>query len=504
MTQNPSAAIPGEAHWRWLVFAALAAFSMGVYLLVSAQRYGPGFPLDDAWIHQTYARNLALYGEWSFVPGQPSAGSTGPLWAGLLSLGHILGLGPYVAAYYLGWLSLLALGVFGAAAFERLAPSRRKWGFWAGALLMFEWHLVWAAASGMETAFFAVFSLAVFLALLVAVPRAQTGRLYWFGLGALVGLSVWVRPDGLTLLGPVIFSLALRGAASDKKMSQVLVLLAGFALLFVPYLLFNQSTAGAFWPNTFYAKQAEYAVLRENPFLVRWLKEAAIPLLGVGVVLLPGFLYAFFVGVRTRRWPVVAAGLWVLGYLGLYAWRLPVLFQYGRYVMPVIPIFLLLGFDGLARLVHLHSKRMAIRVVSRAWLLIVFVVALSFWVMGARIYARDVEIIESEMVATAHWVAENTAPNALIAAHDIGALGYFSGRPIVDLAGLISPDVIPFIRDEARLEAYLTEQGVDALVTFPGWYPALSARAPLSFTTDAPLSIELNYENMAVYEWNHP
>ena len=501
MKQNQSS---HKVDRRWLILAALAALSMGVYLLVSAERYGPGFPLDDAWIHQTYARNLALYGEWSFVPGQPSAGSTGPLWAGLLAVGHVLGLGPYVAAYSLGWLSLLMLGVLGAAVFERLASARREWGFWAGALLIFEWHLVWAAASGMETALFAVFSLATLLALLVAEQRAQTNGLHWFGLGALVGLSVWARPDGLTLLGPVIFSLVLHGTARDKKLSQVLALLAGFALLFGPYLLFNQSTAGAYWPNTFYAKQAEYAVLRASPFLLRWLQEAALPLLGVGVMLLPGFLYTLVDGLRTRRWPVVAAGLWVLGYLGLYAWRLPVLFQYGRYVMPVIPLYVILGFGGLARLVRLHSKRMAVRVVSRAWLWIILLVALGFWVMGARVYARDVEIIESEMVATAHWVSQNMAPDALIAAHDIGALGYFSGRPIVDLAGLISPDVIPFIRDEARLEAYLNEQGVDALVIFPGWYPALSARAPLSFTTEAPLSIELEYENMAVYEWNRP
>ena len=47
-------------------------------------------------------------------------------------------------------------------------------------------------------------------------------------------------------------------------------------------------------------------------------------------------------------------------------------------------------------------------------------------------------------------MAHNTPPDALIAAHDIGAVGYFGQRRLLDLAGLVSPEVIPFIRDEAQ------------------------------------------------------
>src|SRR5512138_2254022 len=53
---------------------------VGVYVITSARTFRIGYPLDDAWIHQTYARNLALHGEWAFIPGRPSAGSTSPLW----------------------------------------------------------------------------------------------------------------------------------------------------------------------------------------------------------------------------------------------------------------------------------------------------------------------------------------------------------------------------------------------------------------------------------------
>ena len=106
------------------------------------------------------------------------------------------------------------------------------------------------------------------------------------------------------------------------------------------------------------------------------------------------------------------------------------------------------------------------------------------------------------MVATAHWVAANTEPGSLVGAHDIGALGYYGERDLVDLAGLVSPEVIPFIRDEARLGNYLDDQSADYLVTFPGWYPELVARSILVFQTDQVFSREMGGENMAVYGWD--
>ena len=124
-----------------------------------------------------------------------------------------------------------------------------------------------------------------------------------------------------------------------------------------------------------------------------------------------------------------------------------------------------------------------------------------FWILGVKAYAEDIAIIESEMVTTAHWIRDNTPPNALIAAHDIGALGYFSQRDILDLAGLISPDVIPFIRDEDRLKDYLDAQNVDYLMTFPAWYPSLTLSPPLIYQTHNPYSPKQGGENMAVYRW---
>jgi hypothetical protein len=90
----------------------------------------------------------------------------------------------------------------------------------------------------------------------------------------------------------------------------------------------------------------------------------------------------------------------------------------------------------------------------------------------------------------------------VVAAHDIGALGYFGQRRLLDLAGLVSPQVIPFMRDEPRLAAFLDQQRADYLVTFPGWYPELVRRAPGPvYTTSGEYGPSLGDENMAVYRW---
>ena len=51
-----------------------------VFLLAARGGGLAGFPLDDAWIHQTYARSLASGQGWVYAGGPPSAGSTSPLW----------------------------------------------------------------------------------------------------------------------------------------------------------------------------------------------------------------------------------------------------------------------------------------------------------------------------------------------------------------------------------------------------------------------------------------
>jgi hypothetical protein len=475
-----------------LALGLLAALALaGFVAWGAAHNGGAGFPLDDAWIHQAYARTLVTNGEWGLAPGQPSAGATSVLWVLLLAPGAVFGLAPFTWVWLLGWLTLWATGLLGSLAVGRLSLKHATAAPWAGALLIVEFHLVWAAASGMETALFATLCLAA----MVLSLQAQLSPRGWLGVGALVGAAVLARPEGLTLLGPL--AIALWASEQKARVKNATALVFGCLLPVVPYLLFNLNTSGQFWPNTLYAKQAEYAVLLAQPLWARLAQQWAQPLIGVGLFLLPGFALTLVSAWRGREWRVLAWAVWALGFLSLFALRLPVVYQHGRYAMPVLPVYAVLAFAGALSWLRPRAAGAWRRRASLAWAAALPLATLLFYGLGAQAYQRDVAFIDSQMVATAEWVRANTPADARVAAHDIGALGYFAGRPLIDLAGLVSPEVIPFIRNEPRIADHLYAQAAQYLVIFPDWYPQLSTQAELLF--QAPLVN--GAPGMAVYGW---
>lgn len=472
--------------------ALASVISMAVYLVASALYYHIGFPLDDSWIHLTYARNLAVYGEWAFQPGKPSAGSTSPLWTGLLSIGFLLKLAPYIWTYLLGGLLLLSMGLLGEMVVRRVSPAYQSRFPWVGLFLILEWHLVWMAASGMETLLHA-------LLITTVLGMLMSGSRRFMTLGLLAGLSVWVRPDGVTLLGPIaVHALAGQGDGR-KRWRDVSLFVIGFTSLFVPYLLFNLILAGTPMPNTFYAKQAEYAAWQVSPFLSRFGQLSLQFLAGPSLALLPGAIGWFIISLRKHDWGTLAGMVWFGGYLFLYVQRLPV-YQHGRYIMPTMPIYFLWGLAAMTEFVK--SKRFGRYhwLAATGWNTFAGVLCVAFWMVGANTYAQDVALIESEMVASAKWVAANVPQNDVIAAHDIGALGYYDHHDLIDLAGLASPEVIPFIRDEERLAKFLDDRDAKYLIAFPDFYPILSKLAKPVFVADG-FGPKLGGENMIVFHW---
>ena len=310
---------------------------------------------------------------------------------------------------------------------------------------------------------------------------------------------MWVRPDGFTLIGPIaVYALAGRGPVT-KRMGDLSQFLIGFTSLIGPYLLFNLLLARTPMPNTFYAKQAEYAVWQARPFLSRFGELLLQFFAGPSLALLPGAFGWFVLSVRKRDWGTLAGMAWFAGYLFLYVQRLPV-YQHGRYIMPAMPVFFLWGlaaFWGFLKSRTFGSYHWAS---STAWSTLLGVMTVLFWIVGANTYAQDVALIESEMVATAKWVAGNVPQQDIIAAHDIGALGYYDTHTLIDLAGLISPEIVPFIRDEEKLAEFLDERGAEYLIAFPDFYPLLSNLAEPVYNTSG-IGPELGGKNMTVYHW---
>jgi hypothetical protein len=453
-----------------------------------------GFPLDDAWIHQVYARNLANYGEWAFNHGQPSGGSTSPLWSVLLSVGYVLRIQPVIWSAILGGLALWGIGCMA----NELCESWREESLSRlpifGLFLVLEWHLVWSAVSGMETALFLYLILRAFWLL-----RKKTRR-YWAA-GMIAGVATWVRPEGITILGPALFILLIETDTNRNRIKYIAELLTAFLVLFLPYLFFNLTFAGDIWPSTFSAKQAEYLSGVSQPFLTR-LGNLFLPFLaGGGVVILPGFIAAIWIAYKKQNHEVLAMMLWISGTILLYALRLPVNYQHGRYMMPAMGIYFTVGLWGMSQVLMILKESRFTWVIKRFWAASLTVVTLIFLWLGCVTYQKDVTIVETEMVQTAAWLAQNTPANSLMGAHDIGAMGYFANRQILDLAGLVNPEVIPIIRDEDGLRKYLDSRNVNFLVTFPGWYPKLVLGKQMIYSTGGTVSPQEGGENMAVYSW---
>jgi hypothetical protein len=441
-----------------LIIAA-AGTALGLWYVLGA---GGFFPLDDSWIHQTYARNLGLNGEWAFLSGVPSAASTSPLYTVLLAIGYRLGIAPIAWTHALGITALVAAALIAAGMARQILPRVTYLPLATGLALAAAWHLIWAAASGMETMIFALLTLAV----IAYVWRERAGRsqrtthvlMRGAVFGLLAGLTTLARPEGVLLIG--LCGAAVLAARPGMRWRDV-ILWGGaggiiFLVVLAPYLIFNLQVTGGPLPTTSAAKQAFARPLFELNYLWRvW--QMAVPLLAGGqALLLPGIIaYGFWVvfGRQGRSAAILTLPLaWGVGLILLYGAWLPLPFQHGRYVIPALPALITVGVIGTALLLTWARRNLLMRAATRA-LALATVLLFGVFVIGPGRAAHqlDVDIIQQEMVAAAGYIAENVPIDDLLVIHDIGAVGYFAPRPMLDIAGLISPEVVPLIGDPQAL-----------------------------------------------------
>lgn len=452
-----------------LLIVGAAALALALFLVAEGRIAGvAGLPLDDGWIHLRLASNFAAGHGFGINPGEPVAASTAPLWtlglAGLLTLG----LPGLAATKGLGVACYVATGLITRrlAAAVGLGPGLA---LGAGLAVVGLGRLVWGALSGMEVPLAA--GLVALAAWAVVRDRPLVGAM-------LLGLATLARPEAGLLV-------ALQ-ALSARSVGDGLRRLGLAALVVSPQVLFSLKTVGRMVPTSAAAKVTGGAVGQVEGFGAAWgqtptvaaayLREwvtvlqadhPALPVLGfVGLVVLRG---------RPLHWLAMALVLHPLAVAVVAPYQGPG-FQTGRYSAHLLPLAVVVGSAGLARLLAWVPGR-----VLRAAVLGLLLLALAWRLPGAAdAYAWGVQNINAMQVELGRWLAARTPRDALVALNDLGALTYFGDRRAIDLVGLGTPEVLTYRRQgPAGLLRYVEARCPAYLVIFPAWFPDLAARRDL-------------------------
>jgi arabinofuranosyltransferase len=461
------AAEPGGVRLRDdLIVVAAACLPLVLFALTERRLAGvSGFPLDDSWIHLHFARNIAEGAGFSYNPGVPVAGSTAPLWTLLLALG--------VAVFGSSVAIVKAIGVITAmAAVILVRHAAMAWGACRlgalGAAIGFAWTgaMTWGALSGMEV---------TLAALLIAASLLAHARGHDVRTALWAALAAVARPEALIVVPLFV-------VARPLTPRRALLFTGVTVVALTPAIAFSLATVGSALPASAGAK-IEGGLLGwlsgvREPARVTWLSRPAeffggwITWLWTIDWLLPlGLLAAIVLVWRRSGRPLAVPALALVVHplaMALFAPYRDPAFQEGRYSIHLLPI----AFVVLAVALGERLTR------TRAGLVVVYLIlAVVALVPAAGRYGWAVQNINAMQVHLGRWVDEHLPRREVIALNDIGAIAYLSRREVIDLVGLVSPDVLRYRRDgEAGILRYLTERCPGHVIVFPAWFPRLTAR----------------------------
>lgn len=407
----------------WMAGAVVLAFaSRLVYCFQRGLGAGLDHLYDDALITLRYSRNLTDGLGLVYNPGELCLGTSSPLYALLIALPAAVGLDPLWSAvlFNIGCdAAICVLLVYlcrGLPLLQALAP---------GAFLLQSNILYWSG-TGME------FSLLVLLGW-GAVALFAAGRHGWAGVVAAAALIC--RLDAPIFLAGFAL-LALAAAWRERRIPWRF--LGGFAAASAPWWLYAFATYGHLVPLS---ARARYLLYQSDP----WGGQAVAVLAG-SVWLLPAALGAFFAwrGPAPTPTPRLSFFLRVLSLHPLFfllAYEASGGRIYRRYQVALDASLVVLGCWALAVLVdQLRQAPQARRVLASAALT---ACALLLGRPSAVALLYPFKEIgtpgNSVHYRAARWISENSPPDALLAAGNVGYLGYFAGRTIFDLNGLVSP-----------------------------------------------------------------
>lgn len=448
----------------------------------------PGFPLDDSWIHLHFARNLAAGAGFSYNPGTPVAGSTAPLWTLLLGVGAAVASPTLAMAKAIGIVATL-----GAALVTRRAAlawgARHDVALCASIALLWMGPVVWGALSGMEVSLAALLVAAALLAHAHDRPLASA---------ACAALAVLARPEALLLVPFLV-------AARPMTISRVARFAVVTMIVVAPAILFSLWTAGTPYPAPAAAKvegglvgwlggvhepAAVTFVTRPVAFFTEWIVWLATIHWLLPVALVPALILTWRYAGRALGSVALALVVHPLGMALLAPYRGPA-FQEGRYSIHLLPLAVVVvsvalgardrtGSFGAGTDAPPHASA-APAPRRYVWLapvsfVVWLVLAATALVPAATRYGWAVQNINAMQVHLGHWVDAQLPKSARIALNDIGAIAFFSRREVIDLMGLVTPQIIPYRRrGESGVMDFVSETCPEYVIIFPAWFPRLAA-----------------------------
>jgi hypothetical protein len=519
-----------DRRWRrgLIAAAALPALALAV-----AERYLfgdlAGFPLDDPWIHLQFARNLADGHGLSYDGGRLVAGSTAPLWTALVSV--LLWLPGSAEA----WVKAAGIAFHAASVGvayglgRRLGLARPRAALAAGLVALAD-AVVWSSVSGMEVPLFVLLSLAGISRHLAEREEPRRPPLSFL----LLGLAALARPEGLLL--PLLAAIDRtvvpdsggRGLAlSGSGARRAALGLALAAIVVVPVGLAYLAISGSPLPTTLAAKSAGppqwIPQMRHLGAILDFL-FAALPLPTLLAAGGAAVLVGRVGGTRDRGLLLPAWGFALPVATSMISSGEALLFgNFGRYFFPLLPVVALLAVVGLdvvppESLRGLRIGRWRLPLAVPTVLLLLLLPAAVRTLRGGGLYLQARSNVEDSDVAAADWLAANVPADALLGLCDIGVIKYRLPNPIVDLAGIASPERRQYLDRMRRehglrwpeaLRLWLEEVRPEIVVIYPRWFPLLDKdpkRFPVLHRIAIPDNIAMGGDELVVYAtpWTRP
>jgi hypothetical protein len=415
---------------------------------------------DDSYIGFRYAQNLAHGLGVVFNAGQKVEGCTDFLWVLLLAGATRLSADPILVSKVLGLFfnlsTLLAIYFLCGRMVHENAPV-----FGLALLLTASnTHFIMTSVVGLETPLFTAllcWSLAAYLG--AYRTTEQKSRARWLaGASLLFALLAIARPDGV-LTYFLVWSHAVW--RFRKQPRNVAVFTLPLLLVYTLYFLWRWQYFGLFFPNTFYVKRG-----------------GTVALLAEGVAhtgkffgyQTGGWFLSGWVGLAVVLFPTVETTVLALAIASRVAFELwsggitPGEF---RFLIPALPLIWILSEHVFARGLGAFGPK------PRAYLLVVGtcgLLTIGQFIAFRQFCAHNVRPVEIGMerahIGLGKWLRTNSPPNATVAVGDIGAIGFWSQRKVLDLDGLTDTYIshLPGAYSEKRDSPYVLRQAPDFIV----------------------------------------